>query len=145
MYPTITDLIKDLTGWNVPLPIQSFGFMMAIAFLLAAWTLALELKRKEKQGLVKPGPRKVLVGESASVSDLVTNGIIGFILGFKVIEMILHYHDLVEDPQDFILSTRGNLIGGVAVAGVMMFFKYREKEKERLPRPEEKIILVSPH
>jgi phosphatidylglycerol---prolipoprotein diacylglyceryl transferase len=27
----------------------------------------------------------------------------------------------------------------------MMFLKYREKEKERLPQPEEKIILVSPH
>jgi phosphatidylglycerol---prolipoprotein diacylglyceryl transferase len=98
MYPTISDLIKDLTGIYIPLPIQSFGFMMAIAFLFAAWTLALELKRKEKQGLIKAVPRKIKVGEPARVGDLVTNGIIGFILGFKVIEMILHYHDLVEDP-----------------------------------------------
>ena len=53
MYPTISDLIKDLTGIYIPLPIQSFGFMMAVSFLFAAWTLALELKRKEKQGLSK--------------------------------------------------------------------------------------------
>ncbi|HYV94872.1 MAG TPA: prolipoprotein diacylglyceryl transferase family protein [Chitinophagales bacterium] len=145
MYPTISDLIKDLTGIYIPLPIQSFGFMMAVAFLFAAWTLALELKRKEKQGLLHAVPRKILVGKPASVSDLVMNGIIGFILGFKIIEMILHYHDLVEDPQDFILSTRGNLIGGIVVAGLMMFLKYREKEKERLPNPEEKTILVSPY
>src|SRR5205814_6592714 len=117
----------------------------AIAFLFAAWTLALELKRKEKEGLLKAVPKKIIVGKPASVSDLVTNGIIGFILGFKIIEMILHYHDLVEDPQDFILSKRGNLIGGIVVAGLMMYLKYREKEKERLPEPEWKTILVHPY
>ena len=63
MYPTISDLIKNLTGINIPLPIQSFGFMMAIAFLFAAWTLALELKRKEKQGLLHPVSRKIIVGK----------------------------------------------------------------------------------
>ena len=125
MYPTISDLIKDLTGIYIPLPIQSFGFMMAISFLFAAWTLALELKRKEKQGLIPATPRKIMVGQPATVGDLVWNGILGFILGFKIVEMVLHYHDLVEDPQSFILSARGNLIGGFVVAGVLMYLKYR--------------------
>jgi phosphatidylglycerol:prolipoprotein diacylglycerol transferase len=145
MYPTISALIKDLTGFDIPLPIQSFGFMMVIAFFFAAWTLALEIKRKEKQGLLNPVPRKIRVGEPASITELVTNGIIGFALGFKVIEMLLHYHDLVENPQEFILSLRGNIIGGIVVAGLLMYLKYREKEKQRLPVPEEKIILVPPH
>ena len=54
MYPTISDFIFDLTGVNIPLPIQSFGFIMAISFLLAAYTLSLELKRKEISGLIHP-------------------------------------------------------------------------------------------
>ena len=47
MYPTISHLIYDIFGINIPLPIQTFGFWVAIAFLLAAWTISLELKRKE--------------------------------------------------------------------------------------------------
>ncbi len=54
MYPTISDLIFDLTGLNIPLPIQSFGFLLAISFICAAYTLSLELKRKEKLGIFKP-------------------------------------------------------------------------------------------
>src|SRR5258706_9578502 len=132
MYPTISGLIKNLTGIYIPLPIQTFGFMMAISFLFAAWTLALELKRKEKQGLIHATPKKIMIGQAASVGDLVWNGIIGFLLGFKLVEMALHYHDLVEDPQSFILSARGNLIGGFVVAALLMYLKYREGEKHRL-------------
>jgi len=32
----------------IPLPIQSFGFMMAIAFLFAAWTLGARAEAKRK-------------------------------------------------------------------------------------------------
>ncbi len=145
MYPSISDLINDLFGTNWALPIQSFGFMMALAFLAAAWTLTMEVKRKEKLGLLHPVPKKIMVGERASISDMVMNGIIGFVLGFKITEMIFHYHDLVEDPQSFILSARGNIYGGIALAALMMYLKYREKEKEKLPKPEEKTILVQPH
>ena len=52
MYPTISHLIYDLFGLKIPLPIQTFGFWVAMAFLSAAWTLTLELKRKEKEGLI---------------------------------------------------------------------------------------------
>ncbi len=145
MYPRISDLFNDLFGTHWVWPIQSFGFMMAISFLFAAWTLALELRRKEKLGLIHAVPKKITVGEGASISDLVINGIIGFALGFKIVEMIFHYQDLIDDPQSFILSARGNIYGGVALAVVMMFFKYREKEKEKLPQPEERTIMVSSH
>jgi phosphatidylglycerol:prolipoprotein diacylglycerol transferase len=145
MYPTISDLIKDLTGIYIPLPIQSFGFMMAIAFLFAAWTLALELKRKEQLKLIHAVPKKIKVGEGASVGELVSNGIIGFIVGFKLVDIIFNYSSFVNNPQEFILSLQGNVVGGIVVAIVLMYLKYREKEKQKLPQPEEKIVLVWPH
>src|SRR5689334_15718473 len=117
MYPSISDLLKDLFGINIPLPIQSFGFFVAISFLLAAYALSLELKRKESQGLLKSQTKKVLRGEPAKISELFFSGLIGFIIGYKIIYFASHYRELVADPQDSLLSTTGNFIGGF-VAGV---------------------------
>ena len=47
MYPSISDLLRDLFGINLPLPVKTFGFFVAISFLLAAYFLQKELKRKE--------------------------------------------------------------------------------------------------
>lgn len=151
MYPNIGYLIEDLFHTRLSGPftflyaLQSFGFMMAIAFLCAAWTLYLELKRKEKEHLLQAVPKKIIIGVPASVSELVMNGIIGFLLGFKLVAIVLDLKSFTDNPQQFILSTQGNLIGGIVLAAVMVYLKYREKEKQRLPKPEEKTILVWPH
>ena len=91
MYPTISDLILDLFGINIPLPIQSFGFMMAIAFLVAAFTLQLEMKRKEKEGLIYSFTKKVVKGKSASKGELISSFLIGFVLGYKLSYAFLNY------------------------------------------------------
>lgn len=150
MYPNLGFLIEDLfntklTGaFSVFFALQSFGFMMAMAFLAAAWTLYLELKRKENQQLLKPVPRKVMVGEPASITELVTNGIVGFLVGFKLVAIVFDLQSFTDNPQEFILSARGNLLGGIAVAALFVYLKYREKEKEKLAKPEERTILVWP-
>lgn len=150
MYPNLGFLIEDLfntklTGaFSVFFALQSFGFMMAMAFLAAAWTLYLELKRKENQQLLKPVPRKVMVGEPASITELVTNGIVGFLVGFKLVAIVFDLQSFTDNPQEFILSARGNLLGGIAMAALFVYLKYREKEKEKLAKPEERTILVWP-
>ena len=60
MYPTITDLINDLLGFYFPLPVQTFGFFMAVSFALAYWATAAELKRKTALGLLNPITKKVI-------------------------------------------------------------------------------------
>jgi phosphatidylglycerol---prolipoprotein diacylglyceryl transferase len=145
MYPTISDLIKDIFGWNIPLPIQSFGFMLAISFLAAAYTLQLELQRKEKNGLLRTFTRQVTKGEPAKMSELISTFLIGFVLGYKLIYAFLNYSDFVADTQAVLLSLQGSWPGGLALGGIMAYMQYREKEKEKLPEPVTETEVVHPY
>lgn len=142
MFPFLSDLINYLFGTNLVLPFPMFGFMVALAFIAANQFFILEMKRKEQLGLLFPINETSIKGAKASISELASNAIFGFILGFKLLEAVLHYSDLAANPQTFILSARGNWFGGIILAAILTYFKYREAEKNRLPEPvtvEEKI------
>ena len=87
MYPNLYYAFKDLFDLEWPFLrfVNSFGFFVAIAFLSAAALLSKELKRKSSAGLFQPTETTILVGEPATLIDLLTNFLLGFILGFKVI------------------------------------------------------------
>lgn len=137
MYPSIYYAVKDLFGLDLPFlkMVQSFGFFVAIAFIVAAYLWTKELKRKEDEGLLSPTKNKILKGQKATTAELVTSAIIGFLLGYKLLFIALNFSAFTEDTQGFILSTKGNLIGGIIAAIIGAFLKYREKEKEKLTPP----------
>ena len=142
MYPTISHLIEDLFGIYIPLPIQTFGFWVAIAFMAAAYVIKLELERKEKIGLISSTKINQIVGNKLSYTEIIISILSGFILGYKILEGVLFYDDLVRDPQSFILSTRGNLFGGLIFAYLSYYQKNKENKKQLLAKPKkiEKII-----
>jgi len=144
MYPTISDLLRDIFGINLPLPVQSFGFFLAISFFLAAFTLQLELRRKEKKGLVFPFPQTIIKGEPAAFADLFTNFLVGFVLGYKLVYAFMNYSLFVEDTQGILLSLEGSFLGGVLIGSLMAYSHYREKEKKRLPNPVTATEMVHP-
>ena len=137
MYPTISHLIEDLFGVYIPLPIQTFGFWVAIAFLAASYVIKIELQRKEKEGKISIIKIKKIVGLKLKSIDIGIALFSGFLIGFKLIEAILNYEDLVADPQSFILSIRGNLFGGILFAILSLYNKQKENKKQELEKPKE--------
>ena len=111
------------------------GFFVAMAFLVAAYFWTKELKRKEQLGLLSMGSTKILKGQKATVVELVTSGILGFLIGYKLLFIILNFSQFTENTQGFILSSKGSVLGAFIGGALGAYLKYREKEKAKLPTP----------
>ncbi len=145
MYPTFSDLLKDLTGFNILLPIQMFGLMVALAFVAAHYAITSELRRHSINGNLKSHFKSVTIGLPASKSELIINGIFGFIISYKLFYLFFNYAAFNADPQDALLSLKGYFIGGVLGAAGMVYWTYLEKKKQQLPQPITKQIEVFPY
>lgn len=129
MYPNLYYAFKDLFGveWTGLRFINSFGFFVALAFIAAAFVLNLELKRKEREGLLHAEDVKIVVGKPASVSELITNFLLGFLLGFKILGLFLSDSTLKDDPQQFIFSADGSWPAGIILGLLFAGLKWRKK------------------
>jgi len=145
MFPRISDLFNYLFGLNLNIPIQSYGLMMALAFLAGAIVLYFELKRKENAGQILVQQKKILKGAPASVSELGFSLLLGFLIGWKLIGLIIDYSSFSSDPQTFILSGKGSFISGLVLAAGLGYLTYYQKKKKQLYPPVSEEITVHPY
>lgn len=146
MYPNLYYAFKDLFGveWKFLRFVNSFGFFVAIAFILAAIALAVELRRKSKQGLLQPTEMTVMVGQPATISQLLLNFLFGFLFGYKILALFLMNSSATEDPQAFIFSPMGSWPAGIGLGLLFAGLKWWDKHKQKLPKPEQRKIRIWP-
>jgi len=145
MFPRISDLINYLFGTTINIPVQTYGFMVAMAFLAGAAALYAELKRKEREGLIPPETRTILKGAPATTFDLITNALFGFFLGWKGIGLLLQYELFSQNPQEFILSAEGSFPAGIILGIGMALYLYYRKHRQRLTPPISEEVIVHPY
>lgn len=145
MYPNLYYVFRDIFGIKVEFLrfVNSFGFFVAIAFIVAAALLANELKRKSSLGLLKPTDTKITVGKPATTRELVINFLIGFILGYKILALFF-MGSAVQDTQAYIFSMQGNLLLGLVTGGFFGYMKWRERRKQQLKTPEQRVVRIWP-
>lgn len=146
MYPNLYYIFKDWFGveWHGLSFLNTFGLMVAMGFVTAAVVLSKELQRKEKQGLLSPREEMIIVGKPASVLDIIINAIVGFVFGYKLAGLFFSKPDAVN-PQEYIFSAEGNLLGGLLLGAVLAWFKWYDKNKQKLKEPERRSVRIWPH
>lgn len=143
MFPTVSHFLEYLLGVQIPLPFNTFGVFVALAFMAGYWAFTKELQRKEAQGLIHPIKKTTVIGQPATTAELVSNGIFGFLIGYKLVYALMNYQLFVSDAQTVLLSTKGNLLGGLFFAGLFAYWDYKEKGKHKLAQP--KTVVVTEH
>lgn len=142
MYPKISDLLNDLLGTNILLPIQTYGFFVALAFIVAGFILYLELQRKEKTGLIPSRTKEILKGKPPAISEYIISALLYFIIGFKGIGIILNYSTFAHNPQKFLLSSEGSLLGGIIIPILVVIYIYLNGKKNTLTKPIKETVIV---
>lgn len=145
MYPTLSDLIFDLTGLSIPMGIQMFGLMMAVAFLVAGHFVKLEFARKMKDGLVPIRKLETKPNTVPTPKDIALYAFAGFVAGFKLVFILFNYSSCAANPQETLFSLDGNWLGGIVGAALFGYLKYKEGKPKADKKPEELLVTPSMH
>ena len=154
-YPTVFDFINNKLSFlyvifrdGEPFPSMfpnTYGFFVATAFLSAALVLRQELKRREELKLLIGYPREIVVGTGPNWIQLLINGGISFLFGYKIIGAFTNMDQAAIDQMAYLQSSEGSLLGGLLAMALSILPAYRKAKKEELPKPERRWVDYMPH
>jgi phosphatidylglycerol:prolipoprotein diacylglycerol transferase len=128
-FPYLSDVVRALTGYDVPLPLATFGLMVACAMLVAAACLRAELRRMYAAGQLAAAWRDardkngtvttVRLPPHEIVSDLAFAVGIAGVAGARLFHILEHTDSFLADPWDMIFSRSGLSIFGGLILGTL--------------------------
>jgi phosphatidylglycerol:prolipoprotein diacylglycerol transferase len=137
-YPYLSDVVKALTGADLPLPMPMFGLFVLVALIAATVVLRLELRRRWASGALvgdhagpsstgaRTAPRAPTSLEQLDefTTTFAAAMLLVGIAGAKLFSVLEDPGAVLADPAGRIFSSNGfNIIGGLVVAtavGVLM-------------------------
>lgn len=131
-FPYLSDVVKALTGYDLPLPLATFGLLVACAMLAAAACLKAELSRMHARGQIGSARRQVKdkhgalawveVAPQEIVSNFAVVVLFAGVVGARLFHILEHTDSFVADPLAMIFSRSGlSVFGGLifgAIAGI---------------------------
>lgn len=134
MYPTLSYLIKDITGVDIPLPIPMFGLMVAISIIIAAVILIKELKRKEALGVFVPVSMSIKkiktdIWPHQLVPNIILIAMLAGMIGARIFSILEYPDEFMNDPWGTIFSASGLTFYGGLILGSAAVLIYLWKHK----------------
>jgi phosphatidylglycerol:prolipoprotein diacylglycerol transferase len=140
-YASIWDFVNTIFGTKIPsMPPNTYGFMMAMAFIVGIFLARNELARKTKLGIFPRATKEIYEGQGIILGDVLLYALIGFFLGLKIIGFYLDSSSFFANPQRYIISMQGSMLGGLLVALVLVGYTIYSQWKNKKNPPEKKII-----
>ena len=134
-FPYLSDAVKALTGYDLPLPIPMFGLLVACAAIAAAACLGAQLRWMGQQGRIgnarRPmratngpnGPNGTLasieVPAHEIVADLTVAVMLAGIVGARLFHILEHWDSFIAAPWAMIFSRSGLSVFGGLIFGAM--------------------------
>lgn len=144
MFPTLSSLVNYVFGTDFSWPIPTFGFFVALAFVLSYLTFRAEFVRKERMGEIAAFEESTVLTTKIIWLSLIGYGITGFLVGFKGIGAFVDSTRFFHDPLHWIFSSHGHWVGGTVLSILfMLFFFFGYMRSERSAGKQE-TRLVSP-
>lgn len=148
MYPDLSYFFHDLLGTapdNWLSVFKTFGLLLVLAILSSARVLYIEFLRMERAGILQAVTVKRTENKAPGWSEYLSNGIFGFILGFKIVYALRHFAEFQSDAAAVILSTKGDWLGGIVMAAILLGYKWWEGSKLKSIAPVTREVAVFPH
>lgn len=140
-FASIWDFINYMFGTHfMSLPPQTYGFFMAIAFLVGILLAKGELARKTRLGIFSKGTRIVETGGGIHWTDVILYVGIGFFIGLKAVGIYLDSTSFYQNPQEYFLSLQGSTFGGVLGAFILGAWTAYSQHRAKLPEIKKETI-----
>jgi phosphatidylglycerol---prolipoprotein diacylglyceryl transferase len=133
-YPYLSDVVRDLAGVSLPLPIPTFGLLVATAILVAIALLTRELMRLHEAGRIhlaipKDNTLKQTANEIASGTGM--SVVLVGLIGARLFHILEYPRDFIADPLAMIFTRSGFTIYGGMLLGTVGGWLYLKRK--RLP------------
>jgi prolipoprotein diacylglyceryltransferase len=148
MYPDLSYLFHDLFGTatdNWLSIFKTFGLLVAMAVLTAAFLLKKELQRRAEIGQFQGVPAKIISNAPLDIQDYVLNAFFGFIVGFKLVYIVQNLDAMQADPASIIISGKGNWLAGIIGAGLLTAYYFYLDSQRKKQGIKEELKNLYPH
>lgn len=148
MYPDLSYLFNALLGTepdNWLSIFKTFGFFLAIAFLVSAVVFSIELRRKAQEGAYQPVTVRLTEGMPATWGEIAANALVGLIMFGKGAYAYQNFESFRTDPASSILSLKMNWIAGILGALLFGGLTWWDSNRKRAQQPIERDVQVWPH
>ena len=126
-FPYRSDVVKALTGYDLPLPFGTFGLLVAAAMFAAAACLTSELRRMAETNGLPPGGRRVRNQSGVAtwvvkpahelVSNLTVVVMVAGVVGARLFHILENIDQFFASPSSMIFSRSGLSVFGGLILG----------------------------
>lgn len=142
-FPYLSDLVRELTGLELPLLLPMFGVMVAISAVISIQISRMEVQRLYEAGRIGPAKRRIK-GEDDQVvdeyippqdiiSDLIAFALIIGLIGARVFHIFEHPNEFIADPLGMIFTRGGFTFLGGLICGALAGVAYAQKHGLAIP------------